>query len=128
MRVDRCEIGDARKLARNGVVVSCILKQGETLSPAFLLDVSTEGGFIKCDQRIHTGSEVTLMMALPGHDSASQLSIQAEVVHAGRFLQEYDNFAGFGVRFRDLSEDVKDQLQKALLATQSQPARKYNLF
>jgi c-di-GMP-binding flagellar brake protein YcgR len=126
MKMNRCESADARRLARNGVAVCCILKIEEALSPAFLLDVSAEGGFIKCEKRIHPGSKVMLLMDLPGQDSASQLSIQAEVVHTGRFLQEYDT--GFGVRFENLSEDEKNKLQNALLATQSQPVRKYNLF
>jgi hypothetical protein len=128
MRFARCESEDERKSARNGVAVCCILKIEDALSPAFLLDVSTEGGFIKCEKRIHPGSKITLIMDLPGQGSASQFSIQAEVVHAGRFLQEYDNFAGFGVRFENLAEDEKNKLQNLLLATQSQPARKYNLF
>lgn len=128
MKINRCEDMDSRRSARNGVAVCCILRIEEALSPAFLLDVSAEGGFIKCEKRLHPGSKVTLLMDLPGQDSGSQLSIQAEVVHTGRFLQEYDNFAGFGVRFESLSEDEKNKLQNALLATQSQPVRKYNLF
>jgi Tfp pilus assembly protein PilZ len=128
MKMMECESADARKSARNGVAVCCILKFEEALSPAFLLDISAEGGFIKCEKRIHPGSQVTLLVDLPGQDSASQLSIQAEVVHIGRFLQAYDNFTGFGVRFKSLSEDEKSKLQNALLATQSQPVRKYNLF
>ena len=122
------ESADARKSARNGVAVCCILKIEEALSPAFLLDVSAEGGFIKCEKRIHPGSKVTLLMDLPGQDFASPLSIRAEVVHTGRFLQAYDNFTGFGVRFESLSEDENNKLQNALLAIQSQPVRKYNLF
>jgi len=128
MRVPRSEIGEERKSTRNGVGVNCTLKAVDVQAPALLLDLSVEGGFLRCNKVIHPGATVMLQVELPGQDSDSELNIQAEVVHTGRFLQEDDNFTGFGVRFKNLSDKEKTRLQSALLLARNQPPRKYNLF
>jgi Tfp pilus assembly protein PilZ len=108
--------------------VACILKTGRIFSPALLLDLSAEGAFIKSNEVIHRGSEVTLLMNLQGRDGAFDLSVQAEVVHSGRYLQGDGNFSGFGVRFKDLDGDAMERLNEVLLAAENQPDRKYILF
>jgi len=119
---------DVRNSSRQSICVACILKTNRTLSPAFLLDLSAEGAFVKSTEVIHRGSEITLLMKLPGRNGAFELTVQAEVVHSGRYLQGDGNFSGFGVRFRDLTGDAIGRLNEVLIAAESQPERKYILF
>ena len=122
------ERADARNSSRKSLVVDCVVKTAHILSPAIILDLSLEGAFVKCSENVNPGLEITLIMKLPDHGSHSEISIQAEVVHAGRFLQGDHNFSAFGVRFKNLSEGVKLRLNEALLTSESQPERKYLLF
>src|SRR4030042_5662033 len=94
---------DARNAARHSICVACILKTDRTLSPAFLLDLSAEGAFVKCNEVIHQGTEITLLMKLQGRNGAFELTVRAEIVHSGRYLQGDGNFPGFGVRFVNLA-------------------------
>jgi len=119
---------DARSSSRRSICVACILKTGRIFSPALLLDLSAEGAFIKSNEVIHRGSEVTLLMNLQGRNGAFDLTVQAEIVHSGRYLQGDGNFSGFGVRFKDLDGDAMERLNEVLLAAENQPDRKYILF
>ena len=124
MKTARCESAEARKSARNGVAVCCILKIEEALSPAFLLDVSAEGGFIKCEKRIHPGSKGHAAdgFARPGFRHLSSAS-RPKWFMPEDFSRNMHNFAGFGVRFESLAEDEKNKLQNRT-ARDPKPASK----
>ncbi len=98
------------------------------MSPAFLLDMSATGAFIKCADVLQRDSEITLHVKLKGNGVVFELSIQAEVIHAGRYLQGDGNFSGFGVRFKDMTFDDARKLEDALFAADTQPERKYILY
>jgi Tfp pilus assembly protein PilZ len=128
LRIVRSAQPDARNAFRKHLCIDCIVKTEQILSSALLLDLSTDGAFVKCSEVVNPGSEITLILKLPGRGSSTELKFQAEVAHTGRFVQGYDNFAGFGVHFKNLSPDVKLKLKDAVLAAESEPERKYMLF
>jgi len=119
---------DARDSTRKSVEIDCTIKSEETLAPARLLDLSLGGAFISCSQDLIAGSEIALIIKLPGQDPTRELSVQAEVVHVGRFLQGFNNFTGVGLRFIHLSPDQETVLQNILDSAKSLPSRKYILY
>ena len=96
---------DARNSSRKCLVIGCIVKTAHISSPAIIMDLSVDGASVKCSEDVNPGMEITLILKLPSQPA--ELSIQAGAIHVGRFLQGYNNFSAFGVRFKNLSPELR---------------------
>ena len=102
-----------RQAPRYSKVMSISFKTAAGLSSAFSENVNTDGMFIRSQQIMPKGERILLKLQVPG--GAEPLQIGCEVAWS-RSAGGADaaSTAGFGVRFIQLGESEKAQLQAAL--------------
>jgi hypothetical protein len=119
---------DARDASRKHMGVDCLVETSGRVYTGILLDMSADGAFVKCSKSINPGTEISLVLKNPRKNTSSGIKIQAEVAHAGRFVQGFENFSGFGARFKNLPAELKSKLDEALHHADCLPERKYTLY
>jgi hypothetical protein len=117
-----------RKTKRKQASIACALKMAGTTYPGRLLDISAEGAFVKTDSPLSSGDRLTIVFRARSDGESIPLSLESIVVHGGRFLQGFENFTGFGVRFLHLSPDQAAALAELLQGIKSKPLEKFELL
>ena len=95
--------------------------------PGRLLDISSGGAFVQFGQPLDCGAELSIVFRVRKRRKLIYLDLKARVVHAGRFLQGFTNYYGFGATFAKLSPDKIAELEKILDDDGSDPERKFGL-
>jgi hypothetical protein len=83
-------------------------------SSAIILDLSVGGAFLGTDDAPPLEETVTLSFKGQGRGKIIAFSLKAIVIHSGRYLQGFDNFNGFGVRFKNIPPRVAAELREIL--------------
>jgi hypothetical protein len=116
-----------RKSRRKSAALPCALKIMGKVYPGRLLDISSGGAFVQTAHFLACGAEFSIIFKAQARHKPIYLNLKARVVYAGRFLQGFKSFYGFGARFIDLSPDNIAKLEEVLDAIKSDPERKYEL-
>jgi hypothetical protein len=117
-----------RKTRRKSASIECALKMAGKVYAGRLLDISSEGVFVKTAHPLTSGDRLTIVFKARVDNASIILSLEAVVVYGGRFLQGFDNFTGFGMRFLYLSPSQAAALAKLVKSIESQPLKKYELL
>jgi len=119
---------DYRKSPRKNAYIHCTVKCRTVTAEAYILDISLTGAFIQCAADIYPGMKITLTFNLPSEDTHTEISVPASIIHEGRFIQGYDNFTGFGIRFLSLSPHAELLLKDTLSRSEDQTEKKYVMY
>jgi hypothetical protein len=117
-----------RKTKRKRASIACALKMAGKVHAGRILDISSEGAFVKTAHPLASGDRLTVVFKARSEAEPIVLSLESVVVHGGRFLQGFENFTGFGVRFVHLSPSQAAALAKLVKGIKSQPLEKYELL
>jgi hypothetical protein len=118
---------EVRGSPRISVKIPCALRIHNAVLTARILDLSAGGGFVEFNDPPPAGTEVSIRFRIAGQEKAVDLDLQATVVYAGRFLQGYENFYGFGARFKHMGSTTTAILKEAIQQVKDEPERKYEL-
>jgi|WetSurMetagenome_2_1015567.scaffolds.fasta_scaffold1193565_1 hypothetical protein len=117
-----------RRTRRKSASIDCALKIAGKVYAGRLLDISAEGAFVKTAHPLTGGDRLTVVFKARVDKASIILSLEAIVVYGGRFLQGFDNFTGFGMRFLYVSPDDAAALAKLVKSIESHPLKKYELL
>ena len=117
-----------RNSERKSVDIECSITSRDGTFPGHILDLSSGGAFIQCKQDIQADERITLKFKLKEEDGTTEHSVKAVVAHRGRFVQGYENFNGFGIRFLDVPEVTGFQLKEIILHAGPITDRKYIMY
>jgi hypothetical protein len=119
---------DNRKSLRRRVGIPCTVELSENVSPGRLLDLSEGGSFVQTELTVTCGTVLSIIFRAGAAGEIVDLNLKAKVVYVGRFVQGYENFYGFGVKFEALPDTTVEALTALLESLQTEPQRKYEFM
>jgi hypothetical protein len=118
---------EQRSSPRKSVNIPCSLRIFDSVLTGRILDLSTGGVFVEFNDPPAFGTEISLRFRVTGRGKSVDLDLQGVVVYAGRFLQGFENFYGFGVQFHNIGNTTTAILEEAMQQMEPEPERKYGL-
>ncbi len=100
------EVEEMRRSPRFSVRIPCSVTLENGSWTATMLDLSEGGAFIKIGEPLSVGEIVTLSFDIPRPKKNISFNLRATIVHAGRYLQGFENYNGCGLRFENASPQV----------------------
>lgn len=109
-------MGDERREhERYPTELSVDVKTGENFLFAYITNISEMGIFIRSDDPLPIGTEVSLSFASPGGETS--VKVEGTVVWINPVRPSGDNpNPGMGVRFADLTPELREQLVEIVRA------------
>jgi hypothetical protein len=108
------EVEEMRRSPRFSTKIPCSVTLENGSWTATMLDLSEGGAFIKIREPLGVGEIVTISFDIPGAKKNISFNLRATIVHAGRYLQGFENYSGCGVRFENATPQVIAYLRSIL--------------
>jgi len=119
---------EKRRAQRKHVSIPCALKIKGKGYAGRVRDLSASGAFIQTEQTLGSGDKISIIFDWRPSGKPAFFSVRARVAYAGRFIQGFENFYGFGASFTNLSSHQVAKLKEIVDALTLAPERKYEFY
>jgi hypothetical protein len=121
-------VAEKRRAHRKNVSIPCALRIMGKVYAGRMRDLSSSGAFIQTEQTVACGDKISIIFDWRPKGKPAFFSVRAQVVYAGRFIQGFVNFYGFGASFTHLSANHVAKLNEIMDALTLEPERKYEFY
>ena len=119
---------EKRRAQRKRVSIPCALKIKGKVYAGRVRDLSSSGAFIQTEQTLGGGDKILIIFDWRPSGKPAFFSVRARVAYAGRFIQGFENFYGFGASFTNLSASQAAKLRQIVDALTLAPDRRYEFY